>query len=331
VNTIKQSAYTLDASEYAKKSAALELLSNVTVAYARLLLDKDQLTLVRSNIENTTKQLEIINEKIKVGRLTKYEGYTFNARLNSEHANLVSIQNDSSAAAQQLKQLLNIPYKQGVSIASIDTATLASISRATVSATEFIETILQKHPTIKEAEATEQAARLGEKIARSAYYPTLSIGGNVSSNYNIGQTANNGQKIPWNQQVNNNLGQNINVNLRIPIFSQMENAGRVQKEKINISNAKMARQQTENTIVTNTLQVVNDFNAAKQTYIATLASWQQNTLSHSLYDEKYRLGQISSVEMLASRDILNASSSRYLQARLQLYFQYQIIELLRNF
>ncbi len=177
----------------------------------------------------------------------------------------------------------------------------------------------------------EQVARFGEKIARSSFYPSLSVSGNLNSNYNANRTNTNGLKIPIDRQLNDNLGQNININLRIPIFSQMENASRVKREKINISNAELAIQEAQNTVVTNTLQLVNDFNASKQKYTATLTAWEQNNLSYNLYEEKYRLGQISSVELLAARDILNTSTSGYLQARLQLYFQFQLLELLKRY
>ncbi|MBA4139248.1 MAG: TolC family protein [Segetibacter sp.] len=331
LNAIKQSAYNIEASEYAKKRAELELLTNITLIYARLLLDKEQLSIERNNIESTTKELEIINEKIKVGRLTKYEYYTFNARLNTEQANLVSLQNDSLAALQDLKQLLNIQYKEKLDIAAIDTSVLSIIYTSNISSEDYIETILQKHPAIKQAQMDELVARLGEKIARGSFYPSLSVGGNLNSNYNANRTMQNGRKIPIDRQLNDNLGQNININLRIPIFSQLENASRVKRERINISNAELAIQEAQNTVVTNTLQLVNDFNASRQKYMATLTAWEQNKLSYNLYEEKYRLGQISSVELLAARDILNTSTSGYLQARLQLYFQFQVMELLKRY
>ncbi len=86
LNTIKQSTYNLRAAEFAKKRVELNLLSAITLAYSRILFNKEQSAVERNNIRTTTKELEIIKEKIKNGRLTKYEYYTFNARLNSEKA-----------------------------------------------------------------------------------------------------------------------------------------------------------------------------------------------------------------------------------------------------
>ena len=110
----------------------------------------------------------------------------------------------------------------------------------------------------------------------------------------------------------------------------MQNSNRIKKEKINIKNAELDVELAKNTIVTNTVQLINDFNTAKQKYTATLAAFQQNKMSYELYHEKYRLGQISSVELLTARDILNTATSKYLQSKLQLFFQFHLLELLQK-
>ncbi|QMU30457.1 TolC family protein [Adhaeribacter radiodurans] len=329
LNTIKQSAFNLKSAGYAKKRTELEVLSNITLSYARLLLDKEQATIARNNILTTTKTLAIIQEKIKTGRLTKYEHYTFNARLNSEKADLITVLNDSLLALQELKQFLNISYKDYFTIAAIDTSLLADIYNTSIVANEFVESVIQTHPAIKQAQMNEQVARLGVKVAKSSLLPSLSAGGNLVSNYNSNEKVTDGAKIPINQQLNDNLGQNIGISLDIPIFSKKEFINSVKKEKINVSNAQLATKEAENAVINNTLQFINEFNSAKQKYKATLAAWQQNSLSYNLYAEKYKLGQISSVELLTARDILNASAANYLQSKLQLFFRYQLLLLLK--
>jgi outer membrane protein len=177
----------------------------------------------------------------------------------------------------------------------------------------------------------EEVARIGVKIARSNYFPSLSIGGNISSNYNVNQLNTSGQKTPLDAQLNNNLGQNININLNVPLFSQWENRNKVKKEKINIQNARLSTEEAKNAIITNTVQLINEFNFAKEKYGFNSTALELNKLSYSLYEEKYKLGQISSLELLNARDILNSYTARYVQSKLQLYFQFQVIELLRHY
>jgi outer membrane protein len=336
LNAIKQSGYNIKAAEYAKKKAELELLSGITLIYARLLFDKEQAAVARNNIKTTTKELEIVGEKIKSGRLTKYDYYAFNARLNSEQAELITIQNDSLTASQELKQYLNFSYKENVVIVPIDTIVLTDISSTNISTPEFIEAALQTHPAIKQARMNEQVARLGVKMAKSSLVPTLVAGGNLVSNYNINEqyiteAGSDGGKIPFKTQLKDNFGQNIDLGIDIPIFSKRETINTVKKEKVNLSNAQLAINEAENAVVSNTLLLINEFNAGKQKYQSTLEAWKQNSLSYNLYREKYLIGQISSVELLTARDILNGSSSKYLQAKLELFFRYQLLMLLQGY
>ena len=329
LNAIKQSSFLISAAEYNEKKNELELLTNITITYARMLLTNDELNFKRNSLINTNKELAIIAEKIKVGRLTRYEKYTFEGLLNTQTSELVGLQNDSIAALLNLKQLLNIPYSQNISLSPVDTALLNEIQLANFTLDEVGDKIIKNHPFVKLAQMNEQAAIVNEKIAKAASLPYLAISGNIVSNYNANQTENN-EKISLSRQLNNNLGQNINISLRIPVFSQLQNSNRIRKEKINIKNAQMEVENAKNTILTNAVQLINDFNTAKQKYTATAAAFDQNKLSYELYYEKYKLGQISSVELLTAQDILNMATSKYLQARLQLFFQYKMLELLQK-
>lgn len=229
VNSIKQSSFLLKASQYEKKRAELELFSNITLLYAKILLNNEEIGIRRNSIINTTQEIEIVNEKINAGRLTVYEYYTFNARLNTQKAELVSLLNDSINSMQSLKQLLNIPFGKNLIIAPVDTTVLTNIYNTNISI-QTLDNLLASHPSIKKEEMNTEAAKLAEKIAKSYVLPSLSIRGNVSTNYNMDQVYNNGTKIPLQRQLNDNLGENINISLRIPIFSQMQISNRVKKE-----------------------------------------------------------------------------------------------------
>ncbi len=328
LNAIKQSSILLSAAAYNEKMNELELLANITLTYAKILLTNDELIYKRHSLEKTSKELEAIDEKIKVGRLTRYERYTFEGLLNTQKSELLSLQNDSMAALLNLKQLLNIP-NQNIDLSTVDTTSLNEIQLANFTLGNVGDNILKNHPSVKLAEMNEQAAILNEKIARSALLPYLAVGGNIVSNYNANQRENN-TKIPLSRQLDNNLGQNINISLRIPVFSQLQNTNRVKKEKINIKNAQLDVELARNAIIANAMQLINDFNTAKQNHIATAAAFEQNRLAFELYYEKYRLGQISSVELLAAGDILNAANSKYLQARLRMFFQFKMLDLLQK-
>jgi len=86
--------------------------------------------------------------------------------------------------------------------------------------------------------------------------------------------------------------------------------------------------ETENAITSVTLQLINDFDTSRELYKITREAWEKNKLSYALQEEKYRLGKISSVELLTARDILNKSNAAFLQSKLTLYFSNVLLELI---
>lgn len=198
---MKQKKYLVDEAEYSKKKIELEVLQQTTVIYAKLLLNKEQSIIERNNIIKTDKELEIVSEKIKLGKISKYEFHILNARKNTEEADLLTVQNDSSIALQQLKQLLNISYKEEIDIASIDTTYITSILFINISSMDFIDKILKIDPFIQQAKMDELVARMSQKIAKNSLLPSLSIGGNLASNYNSNQRNRNGEKLSFHNQL----------------------------------------------------------------------------------------------------------------------------------
>lgn len=83
-------------------------------------------------------------------------------------------------------------------------------------------------------------------------------------------------------------------------------------------------------MVNHSLQLINDFNFARQKYRATFSAWHQNNLLYSPYEEKYKLGQANALELITAKDILNSSNSKYLQAKFELFFQYQLLKILET-
>lgn len=330
LNTIKQSEYIVQSSEFAKDKAILDLLTGITLSYSKLLFIKEQTAIIGNNINTIINELKMVNEKINAGLLSKYEYYVINARLNNEKADMVAARNDSLEAMLELKQFINIPYNQEFDIALIDTQLLSNISGREYVAGELIEMLLQKNPAVQQAITNKSIARLGWKIAKGSLFPSVTIAGNVISNYKSDKKNIIGDKVLWETQVRRNLGENVSIRFHVPIFSHGELSNNIKKEKINMSNAEYALQETEKTAIGYIIRLVNDLNAAQQVYLATTAAWQQNNLFYSMYEEKYRLGQVSSLELITAKDILNTTNSKYLQAKLQLFFKYRLLELLKN-
>ncbi len=132
--------------------------------------------------------------------------------------------------------------------------------------------------------------------------------------------------ISFGQQLNNNFGKTVGILLEVPLFNKYQNRFAIEKEKINLSNAKLATQQIENDIAKNAQQLLNDFISAKQKYLLQNESLQQGQLAYEAFEERHKLGYISSLELILAKDQFYTQQVKTIQAKYNLYFKYKLIE-----
>ena len=83
LNAIKGSLYKIKASEYAYQNNELENFSSITMAYAKLMYVKEQVATLKNNNLHTQNELEVVQQNITVGKLSKSDFYTINTRYKS--------------------------------------------------------------------------------------------------------------------------------------------------------------------------------------------------------------------------------------------------------
>ncbi|HSI78223.1 MAG TPA: TolC family protein [Lunatimonas sp.] len=326
--SIKQEEFGIEEALYTQKAAELDLKFSITQLYADQILLEEKIKVIQSNIETLENELNIIYEKIEIGRLSQYEAYTFEARVSTEKAEYLQVKNESAVVLQKIRELLNLPVDTSFSLTPVDTSEIEKIYYNPIYEGEILKLIRQNHPALRQSDAQIKVSEMILKVANRSFFPTLRIGGSVFSNYNanLGNSQNGETFLP--QQVQNNLGQYLSFNLSIPVFTQMGNMNRVKQEKINLHTSRLRRTEQENAVVSSTIQLINDFNTSRERYIITREAWEKNILSYTLQEEKYRLGKISSVELLTARDILNDSNASFLQSKLALYFSHLLLDLI---
>ncbi|WP_194973942.1 TolC family protein [Aquiflexum lacus] len=327
---ISENVHRQRSAEYAKSAVFLEVCFQIVDLFSSYMIIQENVKAVSGNIETLNNELEIIHEKIKIGRLTEYEAYAFEARLETEKAEMIRLNNESEIILQQLKELLNFQYDADVELQEVNNTELQDIIFLPIRKEEVVLQVMNNHPIIGQFEEELKVSEMVLKSANRAFYPSLRLGASVLSNYSV----NIGQPIPNEtmvmEQVFNNLGQYVSVGLSIPIFTQMQNLNKVREEKIRLHNTKLDLDETRNSLVSNTLQLYNTFIANREKYQITSNALEKNILSYELQEEKFRLGRISSVELLTARDILNESLSKFNQAKLSLYFSYQLLQLIET-
>ena len=246
----------------------------------------------------------------------------------AEQADLAEAENDSITAVNELKYLIGLNYNKPFDVKEIDSAEIKNIAVKEFNLSDVLNKVLKDHPALQESMYAEKSAEMNLKTAKGNLMPAVSLTGNIFSNYNLTDKNFNGDKATFGSQLNNNFGKTVGVLVEIPLFNRYQNRFVVAKEKINLSNAKLETQQIENDVIKNTQQLLNDFISAQKEYLLQTESLQQGELAYEAFEEKHKLGYISSLELVLAKDQLYAQQTKTIQAKYNLYFKYKLLELL---
>jgi len=181
LNTIKANRFKIQAGESAWKKSELEIFAAISIAYAKVMYGKEQAAIIKNNNLYTRNELDIIQEKINVGKLSKSDYYTLNTYYKSGQAALIAAENDSANAMNELKYLIGLKYDASFVIKDIDDAALQAISAKEFNVVDVISQVLNTHPVLQEAMFDEKAAEINVKIAKGNLLPDISLAGNIFS------------------------------------------------------------------------------------------------------------------------------------------------------
>ena len=177
---------------------------------------------------------------------------------------------------------------------------------------------------VLEAENSLASARLDYKIACGRLWPSISIGGGVSTGYfkNLSSDA---LGTSFSRQMKDNLGEYVYASLSIPLFnfSAIKN---VRKARNNVRLAEIEREETMLKINSDYRQAVLD----RDGYIKEVGLMERkvanDSIAHHLNSRKYEEGMLSTFDLHTSAQTLHNSKVRLLQTRLMAEIKKRLVE-----
>lgn len=357
-NTIKQGKLNAQAARLETRAAANDAALAVANAYLTVLLGREQLSNARGQLQLTEDQLAQTRASIDAGSLPESRIYDLVAQKANNERSIVELENQVKLSLVNLQiSMMMTPADDfniitpDLEISDADLTDLRSFDEVYMAAT-------QTQPELKAAEIRSQSADYNEKIARSGYLPSLSIGASMSSNYSslsrVADTSNitfgpgaavpvliGGEQTtlqqysvmglkfkdkPFFDQLNENFGQSLSLNLNIPIFSQGRNAAAVQQAKLQKAQAELQYKQAENTLRNEVIRALADLRAARSSYEAALVSTDAAEKAYTVTKRSYDLGAANNMELINATNRLDQARIEQTRSKFQLIFNRQVIE-----
>ena len=355
-NSIRQNNLFVDAAEADLQQARNDLALNVALSYLNVLFAYENLEIAQDRLTLSENQLSNLDKLIEAGNRPENDRYDILSQVAIDQQSAVTAQNNIEINLLALKQQMWMepdfpleierPEIRLDNLEALENETLASVYTAA----------LTSQPEIEAASLREEAGELGINIAKSQLYPSLSIGGDIGSNWSdlareegvfvtqvIPQPGVfiNGVEtdfayqvevptqfntIPYLRQLDNNIGYGFGASLSIPIFNNYAARGNVEKAKINAINANIQSDQTKQTLKTNIQNAISSAKAAKQSLAAAEASNTAAKIAFNNANRKSELGSLNNFELLAARNRYDTAENNLLIAKYEYYFRIKVIE-----
>lgn len=302
-----------------------DIIVNVSTVFLQVLQNKELLKNSENQLSITRENLSRRKELIVAGKLAEGEIYELTAQEAKEELSRVKAENNLNLALLDLAQVMNLEDNSSLDIAIPEDIFKNELS--VLSATEVYQSALQNRPEIRGAQYRLQISEKNIDIAKSYYYPRLSLGANWGTGYYKMSISNNNPT--FGDQFKNNIQSGINLGLSIPIFNKFQTRSQVENAKLTMENAKIEIDKTK-------LELRKSIEQAYYNAIAAKNSWESAKISVKASEEAYRFasqkfdaGKTNQFETNQAKTNLAQALSEQTQAKYEYAFRLKLLELMK--
>ena len=354
--TIEQAEVSLNASVANTESIRYDIALQVANQYLAVLFAKENIRIAESQLALTQEQKLNLDRLIQSGVRAKNDILEFDAQLAQNQQTVLQAKNQVLTAQLGLTQLLRLNES------TIDIANEADIDVTldpdAVTLDQLIESTMRLHPALEAARLNIDAAELGEGIAATAKYPSVTFGGNLGTAYSnsarsiagfetqlIDQTVvfNNVPAViqfsqdvpilensPYFNQLSDNLSVGLGLGVNIPILNNGTARIGVERAKLNVINQTNNYQQSIERIKIELQNALLDARQSKLQYSGATISTQAQTAAFENSKKRYAAGSIGNLEYVTAQNLLQQTQVNEIIAKYDYYFKVTVIDFYLN-
>lgn len=317
INNIKIQKQDLERNKSEWMKVKNDLIVDIAFRYTNILYLQEMIKNLKEQVAISQTNLSFTEKRIEVGALAKREIYKAIAQKDNEELNLIRAENDLETNMVELKilmgldiarhiQLMDLPYENGKLYDKYS----------------FMNKAVENSPALKIQRTNLKKSELNLALAKSSFYPTISLGSQIGSTYS---TFN--RQFNFEQQLDNNLSYGFNVNARIPIFSQFQTKNKVTEAKYSIQSNQLQYEVD----LQNQMKIFNkaylDFTASQKKFEVSKSSLYSNQINYDTEKLKYEAGRIALQELNTSKTNLVSSISNNIKEKYEMLFNALVLKI----
>ena len=319
-NSIALSKLNLKAATEDLNKAKEDISIQVASYYLQVLFNEELVKIAQRQVELSQEQLDRKVTFFKNGKASEAEVYEAKSRVAQDEYSLVQAQNNHQLALLDLSQLLELPTPENF---QIETPNVEAFSTQLSLPDEVYAQALLNKPAIKAAQYRLEGAAKSIRIAQSAWYPQLSFGAGIGTNYySITGIENASFGSQWHQ----NMNKYLQFSLSIPLFNRFATRNRVKSARIQRNALAWQLEESKKALYKEIQQAYYNARAAESQYQSSQPASQSAEASFKLMSEKYANGKATATEYNEMRATWMKALSEQVQARYDYLFRSKILE-----
>jgi len=182
-NAIEASTLSWQASEADKQNTSNDVSLSVATYYLQVLSAIEQTEIAKIQINQTKEQLAATKKRVEVGLLPELNLLELETQLANDSSTFITASSNIEQSKMALKALLNLDASKpfDIQVQSVDEIKLQSF--ADLQPDYVYSVASQNLPIVKAAALRVKASSKNEMVAKAGFYPSLSFGYNLSSNF----------------------------------------------------------------------------------------------------------------------------------------------------
>ena len=270
--------------------------------YFAVLAARESEAAARSQFEQATQQLRVASARVAAGAATKSDSLRSVILLGNAQLALLTAQNNLRVANAALTRLVAAP--------ELVTAELVLDSLETdvtpVDSAELLR-LSERGPAVDQAYAAERAAAAGVRVARAAYFPTLSAnyrrgGSGFDPRFGVGD-----DPFAYSDL--------LQISLNFPLFNQWQREEQIARAKVAEDIAEATLRDTRLQAQQSLTQFLGAMQTAQQRVEIQLASVAAAEEDLRVQQQRYALSASTLLDVLTSQTQLDAARAALIQAR----------------
>jgi outer membrane protein len=318
MNNIKQNSKEFDATSQDLAKTKNDVILSVVSNYTNVVFNKELYENANYQLRSSKEQLDRIKKQVNAGALPKANELNQEAQVATNEVNLINQENALNLSLLQLKQSMQIPGSENISVV-IPVVELEDLILDNAPE-DIYGTAVATMPEIVSANLRVESSEFAFRAAKGNLYPRLNLNGGGQTNYS------NLNPFSFSDQINNNQYKNINLSLSIPIFNGLQTRSAIQRAAVSKEVALISKKETENTLRQTIESAYNDALAASKSYTASLKQVNAREEAFRMTQQRFDIGAANYVEFRISENDLFQAKSDLARAKYNFIFRKKLLD-----